>query len=403
MEPGLRQVSWGLGALAISLPAVFFLMTMAIGSGTDATPSDLRKPLDAAAFRVLSGGAETRDGTLRFNSFTPFADAHHALAVWSGNVDAAQLPFLSYRSRVIDNRTSINLTWRRADDPDEVHGAALPVNAAGISAVNLSASPAWRGDIVEVGILVVAQAGDTAASVSDLALESHSRLLVVRALVTQWTAFRGWTHRSLNYLRSHPGENGISALPYAAMWSALAALTLLALGRFAGNIGGIAFAVTFFVPWIALDMLWQRELLTQLDATKQRFEGVDMAQRHLADEDSAIYGYATRLKREFLPERPARVFLFDSATGHDYRRLKTQFYLLPHNIYNFGNRVPRPALRRGDYVLVLGGNGEPTFDAATSQLVWSRGPQAQAVELDAAAAGRLYQLTDPALESRGDG
>ena len=78
------------------------------------------------------------------------------------------------------------------------------------------------------------------------------------------------------------------------------------------------------------------------------FSGKTMHERHLADEDSEFYSYAKRLKAEVLPAKPSRIFILHESLEHDYERLKTQFYLLPHNIYNYG-RFPQkeqPQCRR---------------------------------------------------------
>lgn len=403
MDSGIRQVGWGLSSLAISFLVVLaFLACSGAEPPEAATQTEARKALPVAQFRVLSGNARVEDGALVFDGYQAFADAHHALAIWRGAFDAAQYSYLTYQLQSSSALVDVSLTWRRADTPTEVFRKHLVANPALPALADLSSEADWRGRIQELGLHVVPSHPDTRVAVSGLALEPWSQQRALVATLSQWLEFRGWTHRSLNYLRGHPGEEGVSPMPYAAAWSVLAALILLLVRMLGGTLTGTAYAVVFFVPWIAVDMLWQRELLAQLQLTREQFQGKTLEQKHLADEDSAIYRYAKRLKRDVLPDEPARIFIADDTTGHDYTRLKTHYYLLPHNVYNFGSGAPRPAIRRGDYILVLADNADPVYVADESRLIWTFGRQVRAQEVDVAPLGRLYLLTDRSLEWQRD-
>ncbi len=127
------------------------------------------------------------------------------------------------------------------------------------------------------------------------------------------------------------------------------------------------------LPWVALDLLWQVKLSNQLEETRLVFGGKSRQDKHLADIDGELYAYARHLRDEVLPQPGPRLFVLNDAGWRGYRRLKLQYYLLPHNIYNFG-RYPRPdALRPGDYLLVLDDVPGLDFDRRRSRLRWEDG------------------------------
>jgi hypothetical protein len=109
-----------------------------------------------------------------------------------------------------------------------------------------------------------------------------------------------------------------------------------------------------------LDLLWQKNLSTQLDETRYLFAGKTQHEKHLADREQALYQYARQLKDHVLPSPGVKIFLLHDSALRDYRRLKAQHYLLPHNVFNFGKLPRENSLQKGDYLLVLdnvGGTG----------------------------------------------
>ena len=73
---------------------------------------------------------------------------------------------------------------------------------------------------------------------------------------------------------------------------------------------------------------------------------------------------------EVLPEPGVKILLIHDTNNMTYTRLKAQYYLLPHNIYNY-NRVPRKqSTRKADYILVLGEIKGLQFSTETNTLNW---------------------------------
>ena len=76
--------------------------------------------------------------------------------------------------------------------------------------------------------------------------------------------------------------------------------------------------------------------------------------KDLGSHDSRLRQSAIDLKRDVLPPSPQRIFIVHDSEGHNITRLRLQYHLLPHNIYNFGKK-PKPRFaREGDYIILLG-------------------------------------------------
>ena len=87
---------------------------------------------------------------------------------------------------------------------------------------------------------------------------------------------------------------------------------------------------------------------------------------------TALYKYVERLKVEVLPADPSRIFILRKSVvrGHEYLRLRTQYHLLPHNVYNFGAKPKRKAVREGDFILALGENDELRYSESEQRLYY---------------------------------
>ena len=150
---------------------------------------------------------------------------------------------------------------------------------------------------------------------------------------------------------------------------------------------------TILIPWLTIDLLWQHELDTQQAETRYLFSEKTMNERHLVDEDSDIYRYANRLKMSVLPQTASRLFILHDSVEHNYERLKTQFYLLPHNIYNYGRFPEKRFLSQGDFILVLGTIPGLKYNESSETLAWGKGQQLQARLLDSDERGMLFMVS----------
>ncbi|MEZ5501093.1 MAG: hypothetical protein R3E50_00005, partial [Halioglobus sp.] len=260
--------------------------------------------------------------------------------------------------------------------------------------LDLELSPEWRGTVVEIGVFVFATDASDKLSISGLTLHRTGWRGVLASYWSAWTSYRGWSARSINYLYGTADPNALSPVLVAAAWSALAVVLLWLAGLLFTGVGGGALAVAVVLPWVALDLLWQKELLTQLAHTRAQFSGKTVAEKHLADADSQIYSYIVRLKSAVLPTGPSRIVILHNSRAHNFDRLKAQYYLLPNNVYNFGKVPPESGMAYVDYVLVLGEVPGLEFHPLDNTLVWQHGRNALSVELlDSDPLGNLYRVT----------
>jgi len=95
-----------------------------------------------------------------------------------------------------------------------------------------------------------------------------------------------------------------------------------------------------------------------------------------------------------LPRPGARIFILADNRGelHEYGRLKTQFHLLPHNIYNYGDLPSRRHVRDGDYLLVMGDIAGLEFEPDKEVLRWGEGERLKVTLVDQHPVGSIYRV-----------
>lgn len=132
-------------------------------------------------------------------------------------------------------------------------------------------------------------------------------------------------------------------------------------------------------------------LWRQLADTKYLFAGKTHHEQHLAAEDAQIYAYAKRLKEDFLPKIPVRLFILRNK-WRDYTRLRLMYYLLPHNIYNYGTYPNPNMLKDGDYLLAINPIEEIFYSEEDSSLHYGKNGIQKVVLIDKTPLGTLYRV-----------
>ena len=98
---------------------------------------------------------------------------------------------------------------------------------------------------------------------------------------------------------------------------------------------------------------------------------------------------------EALPTEVARIHLAKGEQivyGHDFDRIKLQYYLLPHNIHNFYSSPKWQHVDQGDYVLYLNPVEQPPYDADQGKLAIEGDEFIDAELVHQHARGRLYRI-----------
>jgi hypothetical protein len=393
-----------LRALALALLALALSATALLSAYVAFSP-------ELAAHRAAANGKEVtprtiqgRDLQMRLGSGEATADKAMAVTrLQQGEDDRAILtrktsfrasdyPFVEYQISQRHPAESVYLIWRTAENPEEIFNTALQWQGEHSGWAYLGSSAQWSGRITELGLDIYGDLREQPLIISRLTLLPASGNYLLGAIWSQWTAFRAWTQKSAHFLRGYPKHGILSPALAMAAWSGLA-LLILAGGKLMIRFRALpAYASAVLVPWIALDLLWQGNLSTQLEETKYLFAGKTQHEKHLADWNPDLYKYANHLKGTVLPEPGARIFLLHDSEQRTYTRLKLQYYLLPHNVFNYDRFPDKKASRVGDYILVLGAVDGLEFSPRRKALKWE-GKSLRVKLVDSHTSGKLYRVT----------
>jgi hypothetical protein len=358
--------------LALALSGFALLLSYGVLHNKAAVDEESRDLLVGAQFRAVMGSAEIVGDIITITEFQANGNERQAIVTINSSFDTEDFSLLTYALSDTPPGMSTDLIWRTAAEPATMYLHPLGRNGAAETTISLAEHPKWRGQVTEIALRLAGQHQAESVSITQLKLQAATWRGALAELWSQWTVHRGWEQSSINALFGTSRSSSTSPTVAMAMWAGLAALTLTCLGLIRKQYYLAAYVAVVLVPWITLDLLWQGELNSQLEETRYDFSGKTSTQKHLADTDSAIYSYARRLKEEVFPASPSRIFILHQDFGHNAQRLKTQYYLLPHNIYNFGRVPPATAVRPGDFILVLGKVPQLRFDSGAGLLTWRR-------------------------------
>jgi len=368
-SPGL-----GLGALAASVLSLLFASWIYVFfQSPEGANTNHSKTIAGRELVARMGNASIQGSAVLITNAQLYNGQKHSLVSKRTKFPSESYSFLKYNSHGLNTGQTANLIWRTATNPKQLFTTPIPRNFGRKSTLNLRTNANWSGNITELGIHIYGDLRDSPVQITSLQLEPYSWPGLVAAAWSEWTSFGGWSGKSINYLKLTPGPPGIETVSptlVMALWSGFALLLLFLLSRYWRKVDPVAYGIVALIPWIALDLLWQRELSTQLHETRYLFAGKSMHDRHLADYYSAFYSYALRLKSKVLPKAPQRIFLLHDSDGLNFDRLKTHYYLLPHNVYAYGRHPVKTATKGGDYILMLGPIPKLMFDDESGLLQW---------------------------------
>jgi hypothetical protein len=361
------------------------------GTPTSQQSAPMMIPGNSLTMR-MGVGINLRNETLRI---TGLSDEGRALATRGVNIDASDYRFLSYDLGAHHPGETVYFVWRSADRPAELSSKILHVGPGQKVTIDLTKHDLWKGEITEVGLDIYGSLRGSPLSVSLLTLHPESPTALLSAILSEWTVFRSWTQKSAHLQRGTPDWAILPPTLAAAAWAGLT-LLLLALAyrqRLLRHPAALTGAI--LLPWVSLDLLWQANLVRQVEESRYLFGGKSHHDKHLADWNSNLYLYAAHLKNK-LPAQPgARIFLLHDSEHRTYTRLRAQYYLLPHNIYNYDRYPDKKSIRSGDYILALGSIPGLTYSRQEQLLSWQ--DRSRHVQLiDEHVEGTLYQVTDGA-------
>lgn len=304
---------------------------------------------------------------------------------------AADYPTLEYAIDGLQPGVLTYLIWRTLEQPETIYNVPLYFVERGSTAFRLGDHPDWEGTITELGLDIYGDLGGGELLIPSLQLLPGSTAALIQAVTSQWLAKQRWSQRSINNLRGAPVEPLYPATVVVAIWVALALALACVWMRFSTVAVAVPLLPMSLIGWLALDALWAWRLDSQLTETRTLFAGKSQQAKQLADMDGVLFRYALRLKETLLPTRPGTVFVLSERLGHDYQRLRIQYHLLPHSVYNYGRVPPTAMMREGDYIVVLGEVAGLVFVDTNDRLRWE-GLSLPVTRLDVSSQGVLYRV-----------
>ncbi|MEM6580389.1 MAG: hypothetical protein AAF699_03910 [Pseudomonadota bacterium] len=307
------------------------------------------------------------------------------------SLEASNYPFVRVSLSGVPAGVDVYLLWRTSQAPFDIQRLRLQFSGGQSDHFYLAKQQGWRGRVTEVGLDVYGDLRGRNLVINQLAFLPASWAEAFRTIWSQWNGQDTWTQGSAHFLRGTPSASILSPTVAVAAWLGLSFLLVYWGRRFAGRGVFVAMCTVLAVPWIALDFYWQHKLDGKVAESKVLFSGRSQAEKREADTDADLYLYARYLKDTVLPEPGARIFLLHDTEPQTYTRLRAQYYLLPHNTYNYDRLPNKPSLERDDYLLVIGEIPALEYDNASRTLRW--GDEKLKVRLlDSHAEGDLYRV-----------
>ncbi len=310
--------------------------------------------------------------------------------------DAEQYPLLRYHISGYKQGLSVALFWRSSVSPKTTRFAELPKSFLEDNSFSLEHNAWWKGTITDLGFNIMGGRPGERLLIRDLEFSPPGPVARLRAVLSEWSTLEAWSMSSINFIYNASPSARLSPVLAGAAWAGLAGLLYAGWNfkRYRKLLPprcSSGLLVLILIPWLILYGRWQINFWTQLDTTRQLYAGKSQEEKHQRAEDAVIYDYAQHLKQDVLPQAPARIVILRKAY-RDYLRLKLQYYLLPHNSYNYDSLPQAAYLHDGDYLLVLGSIPGLRYDTANKRLKWSQGRQVKALLLDKTNLGSLYQV-----------
>ncbi len=377
----------GLSALLLATGFVFFNLED-IETESNLVPTPLK--FKGAKFRIALGRGSYKNGSLVLQGMK---DGNAVITALSEAFDASDFPILEYAIKGRHPGLKVAFYWAKKDDPRKTYFAMLPWNGDSEMAYRLKENEDWAGQIVEIGLSINGDLRKRTLVLKELSLRPFDVKALLFVVWSEWMTFEGWKQYSINTILGAPKYALLSPVVAAFAWVVLAVFLFLIWCWFcvASKVGGpIRFAcstkrsifilgIIFIIPWMALDAKWQLNLWRQNNETLRLFSRKTHQEQHLAAEDAFIYKYAKKINN-ILPDSPQRIFLLKEKP-RDYVRLKLMYYLLPHNIYNYGSIPDVRKLRDGDFVLAVAPSTRLEYDSE-QQLLWYERQKYRAVRAE---------------------
>jgi len=312
------------------------------------------------------------------------------------NLDAKTYAILDYKLSNIAPDTTLVLFWRTTANPDGFNTMILPRAHPDQGTVALWPNKHWKNTVTHIGI-TQHESTDSASRIDDIVLSPYSTTGMLKAVYADWMSPAHRSHKTINYIKTTSTNSLVYPVPAFAAWAGLTLLIYYLISSiFRKRRNHQVVVVVLLAAWLILDMRWQTILWHQLIDSKNQYAGKTWREKLQTGNDAGLYTYVERLKKNLLPAAPSRIFILrKTKRWHEYQRLRIQYFLLPHNSFNFGDIPREDAIRDGDYVLVLDDTGWIRYSNSTKHLYWNDDKSKNALLVDKDPLATLYKVLPP--------
>lgn len=340
-------------------------------------------------FRIVLGTGDIQRDRIVID---PPKGGRTILSVQRPIADAAEFGYLKFDLAPLSAGEGLPLFFWRRVGIKAIDSFPLEENPLDI--IELKRLKNWKSAISEYGFIFDAGSGQS-YELAHLSLQAVTAVNVLQSMLSDWLEFEIWQQHSVNYVKARVAASSLPLLWVVVLWSGLGIVFYLLLAKFGNKaIEPKQLLFILLAGWLVMDARWLYNLMRQGEITQHLYWGKTEQQKYMAGTDAAYYAYAERLKSHILPAEPAPVFIIhDKPAGNVYHRVKLQYLLAPHNIFN-QDQAPREEYARvGGYILVLKPTPGVVYDQQRQMLQWGRSSlPAELVDQDPI--GYLFRLRD---------
>jgi hypothetical protein len=329
--------------------------------------------LNGQDFRPVMGAGVEDGSALGVGAIASDGNAMQSIPL--DRTHAADYPLLTYRFEDFPRTLELLLVFRRADTPEDVQTVALPWPGDGAVTVDLhAATPAWHGDITELGFAEYATAQLVPPSIAfqpfrlvQSRLASPAWGALPRLLRHAWFGYQPWSLASINVVGASDDRN--ASMPATLVIGGLLSLVVCALLlRWSRGQLLRPALIAGALCWVMLDLRWIADLSSKHKLTDTIYAGKSWPERARLQPDEDVAGFAQLARQQLAEVRQGQRVLV--ASDSTYVMLRLIYFLLPLNAAPLESAIA--AAPTGDWphdtVIVLCTSKRWHFDDSSSTL-----------------------------------
>ncbi len=316
---------------------------------------------------VGAEGEMTTEGLL-IRRTTPGNPALVLTAV--SDLEAEDYPRLSWDLSGLAAGQELALTWFSSTQPDRIQHRIFTQDERTAGFLTLDGDPAWRGQILQLGILLK----DTLAEpllFKSLTLQRKlpGTMDALVKLKQDWTHLEPWSQRSINFHIGAARERLLTPVTTVALWVGISFLLFSVISCPSSSSRlAMGFTILALTGWLVLDGRWQWQLGVRLLDTYESFGQLTPEERPGAAMDAKVWKAVEFLRRELEGETTRLFILHGDLAPFLLGRLR--YHFLPHRSYTGLSDLPSLSqVLEGDHILVLSNLSNILFDLNSQRLV----------------------------------